>query len=661
LPEIHSQGQNWALTLDGRAVIDHSPERPFAFAVVREKRRVLSRGSARVRETLLRRVPLWAVSAERDGAVFSGDGFRLTLRLEPRPDGFFAALSWEGEGGCELRFPARPGEPVFGGGEQYRRLDLAGLRVPNFVSEHITLPTVLKKAALPAALCPAVPAGKIGSYAPMPVFVSGGKRLLAFETDSDGTSEFGEDAWVFSFDRCPSGFTCLAAESFRALGEALARERPNRQYLPDWCLNGMILGVQGGADTVLRKAFAMQDAGAAVCGVWCQDWCGEKLTAAGKQVCWNWEADPALYPDLRETIARLGERGIRFLAYLNPYLVKDGPQYRTCRERGFLITRRNGEVYHMKSTTFEAGMLDLTNPAAADYIRQTLIRDNMLSLGVKGWMADFGEYLPTDCVLHDGDPEALHNRWPVLWAKLNREAAEAWEDPEVFFFTRSGYLGVQNWAPVMWNGDQHVDWSRDYGMPCVMPASFSLGFSGVTLVHSDIGGFFSMGRMRRSGELFVRWMEMNAFTPLMRSHESLRPAKNAQFDTALTGPYTVALSRLHAALRPYFSAVAAQAAAGVPAMRPDFYESGDYADHADEYAFFLGDDLFVAPVIRPGVKKRRVCLPAGKWVHFFTGKRYFGGRHTVDAPLGTPAVFYRSGSRYAPLFASAAAEYRKGR
>ena len=42
----------------------------------------------------------------------------------------------------------------------------------------------------------------------------------------------------------------------------------------------------------------------------------------------------------------------------------------------------------------------------------------MLDIGIAGWMADFGEYLPTDASLADGsDAMAAHNRWPVLWAQ----------------------------------------------------------------------------------------------------------------------------------------------------------------------------------------------------------------------------------------------------
>ena len=57
-----------------------------------------------------------------------------------------------------------------------------------------------------------------------------------------------------------------------------------------------------------------------------------------------------------------------------------------------------------------------------------------------------------------------------------------------------------------------------------------------------------------------------------------------------------------------------------------------------EYMF--GDTLLVAPVVEEGATTRELYLPAGTWFHVFTGDTYEGGQTlTVDAPLGTPAVF----------------------
>lgn len=656
---VEQSGGRWSLYLDEQCVLEHTASAPFATAVRHEKVYKSVRGSVREQTVEVERVPLSEVEAGDGAVTFFAGGHRLHAALCERCGGVELTLSGEGGWAYEFRLPAIDGEAVFGGGEQYRQVNLRGETVVNFVSEHIKASTVLQKAVLPRALYREKPHKSIGSYAPMPVFVTDRGRLVLFDTSADGFAHFGADEYRFGYDRCPTALLLARGADYRALSRVLSERFPNRQYLPDWCLDGMILGIQGGTQTVLDKTLAMLDAGAAVCSVWCQDWSGEIRTVMGKQVWWNWEVDEALYPGLKDAIAALRGHGVRFLAYINPYLVRDGRLYDLFKEKGWLITHQNGEVCHIRSTTFDAGMIDLTNPDAADYTKSVLIKHNMLDLGVSGWMADFGEYLPVDCVLYAGDPKLLHNEWPVLWAKLNREAIEESGRDDVFFFMRSGYLGIQEYAPVLWNGDQHTDLTKDYGMPCVMPASFSLGFSGVPMVHCDTGGFFSFGKLKRNDELFVRWMEMCAFSLLLRSHESIRPWANAQFDAEAVKPHTVRLSGVHGALKPYIQQCVREAQSGLSVLRPDFYESIRYDTSRDPYSYFLGDDLYVCPVIARKAAKRKVCLPKGVWVHFWTGKVYAGGEaYTVPAPLGEIPAFYRASSGFVPLFQEISKRFR---
>ena len=649
-------GKTLRLIVDGFELLST----PFISAIKLQKTYRSRRGT--VRETIEELEHARLNDIEKTGSntfVMSGDGHSIKMKVVPCELG--CELFFEGEKGWayEFKLPAYEGEAVFGGGEQYRQTNLRGKRVMNFVSEHITAKTLMEKVILPDHRYREKEAERIGSYSPMPVFVTDRGRLFYFDTPADGISKFGINNYRMRFDECPRSLMLLHAADYDTLVRALAKKNPPGMYLPDWCLDGMMIAVQGGTDRVISKAFTMLDAGAKISAVWSQDWCGENRTVMGKQVWWNYEYDEKLYHHLPEAIKRLGRRGVRFIAYLNPYLVKGSRYYRESAEKGWLITNRDGSICHMKSTTFDAGMLDLTNPEAVRFIKEVLIKKNMLKIGVKGWMADFGEYLPTDCVLHDGDPAEMHNLWPVIWARINREAVEEYGDKDVMFFTRSGYLGEQCYAPIMWNGDQHTDLTKDYGMPCVMPAAFSLGFSGVPLVHSDIGGFFSIGKLKRDDELFIRWMEMNTFSPLMRSHESIRPWANSQFDAPAVLPHTVRLTNIHATLRPYIEHCLEQAAEGIPVMKPDFWNAVDYSKSRDEYSYFFGDDIYVCPVIEKNASERTVYLPEGEWTGFWDGKAYEGNSEIrMEAPLGKLPVFYRSESKYRDLFRKAADENR---
>src|SRR5258705_7316171 len=59
----------------------------------------------------------------------------------------------------------------------------------------------------------------------------------------------------------------------------------------------------------------------------------------------------------------------------------------------------------------------------------------------------------------------------------------------------------------------------------------------------------------------------------------------------------------------------------------------------------VGNDLLVAPVVKPDVTRRLVYLPKGTWYDFWTNKKYEGGTmFTADAPLETVPMFVRAGA-----------------
>jgi alpha-glucosidase len=82
----------------------------------------------------------------------------------------------------------------------------------------------------------------------------------------------------------------------------------------------------------------------------------------------------------------------------------------------------------------------------------------------------------------------------------------------------------------------------------------------------------------------------------------------------------------------------------------------DPAFYAVQDQYLYGAELLVAPVIKESTVSRSVILPGeGEWTHAFTGATYAVGTHNVAAPIGTPPVFYRADSAFAPLFAGLAA------
>ena len=142
----------------------------------------------------------------------------------------------------------------------------------------------------------------------------------------------------------------------------------------------------------------------------------------------------------------------------------------------------------------------------------------------------------------------------------------------------------------------------------------------------------------------------------MRTHEGNRPDDNVQlYSSGEIIARAARLSHIHTALLPYMKhCMQLNSDEGLPVMRPLFYDAPDEerAYDRDAYSYMLGGDVLAAPVVEPGAAERRVWLPAGEWVHIWTGERFSGGEICVPAPLGEPPVFYKPTSAFAELFRS---------
>jgi sulfoquinovosidase len=441
-----------------------------------------------------------------------------------------------------------------------------------------------------------------------------------------------------------------------ALVTKLSEKFGGQPPLPHWATSGAIIGLKDGANSFTRLD-AIVEAGTAVSGLWCEDWCGIRQTSFGRRLFWGWQWQPVRYPGLPAKIAELKARGVRFLGYVNPYLAVDGPLYPEAAAKGYFARRLDSdEPYLVDFGEFDAGVVDFTNPEAAAWFAEEIIGKRMLDFGLDGWMADFGEYLPVDLRLHDGDPMEQHNQWPVLWAEVNHRAvASRGKTGEVLWFMRAGFTGSQQYCPLLWAGDQSVDFSRHDGIGTVITAALSAGLVGNAYSHSDVGGYTSLHGNVRTEELMQRWYELGAFTPVMRTHEGNRPDDNLQIDST---PELLAgfarWSRVHAALAPYVRHICDEAqATGLPAQRALFLH---YPDDRETFTiqdqYLYGADLMVAPVIEKGAVARDVYLPEGEWVHVWSGARFGAGRHNIDAPIGMPPVFWRDGTKFTDLFSS---------
>jgi alpha-glucosidase len=149
----------------------------------------------------------------------------------------------------------------------------------------------------------------------------------------------------------------------------------------------------------------------------------------------------------------------------------------------------------------------------------------------------------------------------------------------------------------------------------------NLGMSGFAYAGADVGGFIGTP----SPELMTRWIEIAAFAPIFRAHsEKGTPPKEPWVDGAEHMRIRRQFIEQRYRLMPYLYALADEnERTGAPLMRPLFYDFPDALDAPCEQptAFMLGDRLLIAPPPElESPQDYKICLPAGRWYDYWTGK-----------------------------------------
>lgn len=645
------------LSVNGRKIISHSVKNPFIFIGVGEATFDMYRGNYDIKDYVIERVGLnkFEVLEENKIKFFRGEEFLIVKFFEKTGRIYIKFEEASNEvNRYWFRIAADSEEKIYGCGEQMSHFNLRGNNFPLWTSEPGVGRNKKTYVTWQADVKDRAGGDYYTTYYPQPTYVSTKKYYLHMETTAYADFDFRNKDFHELQVWCKPEFIMIeTGETYLEIIEKLTGYFGRQPKLPEWVYNGIILGIQGGTELVIEKMNKAIEAGVEVAGLWCQDWEGINITSFGKRLWWNWKWSKETYPELDKKIWELKEQGIRFLGYMNPFFIENDTYYNEAKNKNYLALNQNGETYIVDFGEFNCGIVDFTNPEAFEWYKRK-IKEDLIDFGLDGWMADFGEYLPSDAVLKNGTGELMHNAWPALWAKVNYEAVEETGNLEkIVYFMRAGYTGNQKYCTLMWAGDQCVDWSMDDGLASVITGSLSVGMVGNALTHSDIGGYTTLHGLKRSKELFMRWAEMGAFTPFMRTHEGNRPEDNHQFDSDMeTLSHLARMTKIYKKLVPYTKALVAEASEkGIPVQRPLFmhYEK-DSKSYDIQYQYLYGPDLLVAPVYNQGEIIKEVYLPQDTWVHIWTGKEYTGGDHKIEVPMGYPAVFYRKDSKCTKLF-----------
>ena len=365
-----------------------------------------------------------------------------------------------------------------------------------------------------------------------------------------------------------------------------------------------------------------------------------------KELEWcNFEWDPDKFPDPEGLLKKLHDRGLKVCVWINSYIGQKSPLFAEAAAKGYLIKRRNGQVWPWDKWQAGMGIVDFTNPEATRWYQDKL--RHLMDQGVDCFKTDFGERIPVDDVVYyDGsEPELMHNYYTQLYNKAVYDVvAEVKGADEAILFARSATVGGQMF-PVHWGGDCSSNYPS---MAESLRAGLSFGMSGFGYWSHDIAGFED----EPTRDLFKRWTQFGLLSSHSRYHGS-----TAYKVPWLYGDEAVEVTRefteLKGRLTPYLIAQSKIThETGVPMMRAMVLEFPDDPSCEDiDTQYMLGGDLLVAPVFSEDGTARFYVPDAGgdqtgkPWTNLLTGKEYEPNRwYTETYDYHTLPVLVRPGA-----------------
>jgi alpha-D-xyloside xylohydrolase len=368
------------------------------------------------------------------------------------------------------------------------------------------------------------------------------------------------------------------------------------------------------------------------------------------------EFDPRRWGDAEGMLQLLQDRDSHPFVWISNWAI--GARGREARRLGYLAPGSDRAI-------------DFTDPEAAQWYRDGLTDFLATPEGslVDGFFIDRGDEPdvptePTDVYADGRRGDELRNAYPVLMQQQVRDVLDDVRPDDGFAIARAAYTGTQGLVAT-WGGDTHsrngfqipgvpaTGTSTDLGLRSVLVSMQRAAFLGIPFWGSDIGGYSEFS----DREVYGRWIEVGALSPLMRFH-----GKGSDLpwdmptvphdDAEMTDVYRRYIL-LHESLVPYLVGLAEEAnATGLTPVRPLVFRWPDEPEAGDRWdEWLLGDDLLVAPVWRSGARARQVWFPPGRWVDVFDRSTVIEGPTTrrVRAPLDVLPLYAAEGSHVLDL------------
>ncbi len=360
----------------------------------------------------------------------------------------------------------------------------------------------------------------------------------------------------------------------------------------------------------------------------------EQLQAAGEKdqsghnLGWSgYTWNKVLFPDPDAFLARLQSEGLKTTLNLHP-----ASGIEPWEDHYAAMARAQG----IDPATKKYVPFDITDKKwATNYMN--LILHPLEKQGIDFWWLDWQQEPTTK----------MAGVNPTWWLNYVHYTDQQREGKRPILFHRWGGLGNHRYQ-IGFSGDTVSVWDSLAFQPWFTATAANVGYA---YWSHDIGGH-QPGAVEP--ELYTRWVEFGAFSPILRTHTTKNPESERRI-WAYPEPYSSILRstfQLRYALEPYIYTEARRTYdTGIAFFRPLYYDRPEEAaayDSKGEYLF--GEQMLAAPVTAPadkitGLATEKVWLPEGEWIEWPTGK-HLSGPTSVERSFSieqTP-VYLRAGA-----------------
>ncbi len=257
----------------------------------------------------------------------------------------------------------------------------------------------------------------------------------------------------------------------------------------------------------------------------------------------NWTSmyfEPENFPNPKKNIKKLHDKNVDFMVSIWPAIGSKTRIYKDMESKGYLLSPEfwaGGKVYDaynkdardlywsyiedgLANNGLDAYWMDGTEPEFSDTESQENTENALLSAQLTS-IGPSAKYLNTFSLVTTEGVYKKHRSYT--------------KDKRVFILTRSAFAGQQRNAAVTWSGDISASYDTFQKQ---ISAGINFCMTGIPYWSHDIGAFYPSGRggVYPFGiedpayqELYVRWFQFGAFTPIFRSHGTGAPREVWQF------------------------------------------------------------------------------------------------------------------------------------